>query len=692
MADTSSLDTPSVDAYVSSLIASGVVEEGAFYAWTTPSGEVYYGPNPRPSRIVAPRTGRTPVDPLPTDIEPPDITNVEQIIRQNISDIYERHPGSDPGSEIGDAKGSAIGYGKGADFQLSEDANAANIAQALIDDNINNWILDKFDINIAETLGFKEGSVSYDLANAVQKGVAIISAMTSPITGLFSLSIGAMSRAASEDIMSHVGSMAMSDDPNVSMMLSQAIANLPNEDLNDLSDRAAKSYESVLDSMLAPNLTNEEMISLAPTMRGQKALMERVNNERQGTSGLTADVTADDLGLPGLDNPGATMADPNLDLVYDINGKISGMISDTIIGGAAYKSGKGIEDYIAGRVVSGKSSKGQALIAAVQKGKAEEDPFKRGTSPPLVDDPRPGVSPRLGQPAPAPPDWSPPSTATEDPLELSDEDWYAAEEGKERADKIAEEAKGTESQIDLSDYGEGYEGYDEDPSSYFHEGGLINKNNAWMGGEDSTDHDYQPLADARPVLDEGGMVKKPSYQAGGKVKPQQNPYTAFQNKANQQTKQMMQPKQPPGQRPQPMTGQPRQPSAKGAPQAPGSNNVNITAKKGEFIIPVDVVKIKGTEFFEKAISGARKSHFESTGRRNAQKKQRSAKTISRFDPNAPKSRRNPVGLPKIAGATPTPGTPPVRPKVKRPVPGQRPTSPVSHPNTGGPPLRQPILS
>ena len=124
----SSLDVPSIDAYVSSLIASGAVEEGQFYKWTTPSGEEYYGPNPRRPRIVTPRTQRTPVDPLP-QVEESDESEVTKTVRQITHDVEDSTYGdSDSGIEAGRTLGVIDEFGN---FTFNAGEGPATLASTL---------------------------------------------------------------------------------------------------------------------------------------------------------------------------------------------------------------------------------------------------------------------------------------------------------------------------------------------------------------------------------------------------------------------------------------------------------------------------------------------------------------------------------------------------------------------------------
>jgi hypothetical protein len=662
----SSIDVPSIDAYVSSLIASGAVTEGQFYKWTTPSGEVYYGPNPRRQRTTIPRTQ---LDPLPGPITQDQVTEVENLVRQLqvINQRVEGYGDAEPGA-IGNVVGlDPIGFVIDGEFRLSEDTSPASILEGMVNALDNKSIADF--VNQVGLWGF----VISPSATIAGKALAALNADQIGILA------DAMNQSEEVAAMANTALDAMSNDQL-------------NATINSWSEVYTNAYEMAVEAtgleFDATSKTDMVAFEQRDDISQVESMMWAINAAVQVRDGTER---ANRIG-DGSNPDGA--AGPNDGVSQgELNSMGLGHLSASRQGG--WHRTDNMKGFMAGGVTN------ENFPGAVAYPGPPWDPGTPFDNPEDQTYNYPGTD-LSGETGPE--GAIGPMGGVEDypeGFEIDDDVTGPTVETTAAMEDIGTKNGDGEN----GDYSmEGYGGWDEGAggASYFHEGGLINKNNAWMGGEDSTGHNYKPLADVRPMLDEGGMVKKPSYQAGGKVKPLISPYAAFQNRANQQTRQMMQPKQLPGQRPQPMAGQPRQPSAKGAqprqPSAKGvpqaGSNVDITAKKGEFIIPVDVVKIKGTEFFEKAISGARKTHFEATGRRNVQKQKRVSKNISRFDPNAPKSRRNPFGLPKIAGATPSPGTPPVKPKVRRPVPGVRPTSPVTQQpiNRGSQQLRQPILS
>jgi hypothetical protein len=687
----SSMDTPSIDAYVSSLIASGAVEEGQFYKWTTPSGEEYYGPNPRRPRIVAPRTQRTPVDPLPR-VEQPDTTEVQQIVQRSLAE--------EDSAQYGDPDAGA-----GTDRYHFETAH--NIALAMINDGITQDILDGAGIDLKGLINPEENPVMAKIVGLVSDVLNL------GLKGIAGIAIGEVHSMAHTDQMNTLATMM--DSPAGIELVADALASLDRgtgdtKQLEKFEADLQEVIEEIEGEIKADENTNTIDIGKSNKLSRLYDIKYQASAQRRDAPlglGLGAASRVTKIYRPRVyksgfgPGPGPEGGLSQLDLdAIGLGHLNAGMGRDQ--GGWKYNANTG-------RLENPEFPGGSVILTENQKENVAKEQRKAVTSLYPGGERYGGTLGHRADPGTDLGHWAaqqlqdqPTHTVDRDgnPIgEVIDSGFEGVTVSGEELSAPSIEIGGIEDySLDPGAFGhdaasaEGAPSADAAVDSWYHEGGLINKNSELMGGEDSTDHDYQPLTDARPMFDEGGMVKKPSYQAGGKVKPQQSPYAAFQNRANQQTRQMMQPKQQPGQRPQPMTGQPRTPAAKGAPQA--GSDVDITAKKGEFIIPVDVVKIKGTEFFEKAISGARKTHFEATGRRNVQKQKRISKNVSRFNPNAPKSRRNPFGLPKIAGTTPSPGTPPAKqPKAKRPVPGVRPTSPVSQqPGNMGGPLRQPVLS
>ena len=634
MADTSSLDVPSIDAYVSSLIASGAVEEGQFYAWTTPSGEVYYGPSPRRQRVTVPRTQQD-IDPLPDVPTEEDVAAVTQLLRQLETEDFS-YGDSDPGQLGSEGANEPIGfYDAEGNFTLNPNATVIDTAIA-IENAISNAQLGKLlSIGKIET----QNETFNTVANKVLDLARVV---ISPAAA----ALGAGINYSANQLANDLGAALALEGTEAYNHAIAALDALTDENLA----HTANAYQNQLDA-IAKGPQDEKTNTLQTnTIRVQHAIFDMLNSTTS-------------LGQARVDRAEALARSSSIftkEQIKALDGANPYGAEGSLTSSALNALGYGHLDAKMG-------------FSPRAGGGMESVNFPGGYSVSLQDmlDPnsawnRSGTPTSETQDRPAKP---PVHHPVEDPIE--DPNPYDYRTANRKV------IRSSESDILGGDNQDGGEtGYTSDDATdvdsidydvgWLHEGGLI-----------SEQHN-QSLAAPRPM-----------FHSGGRVKQQPNPYAAFQQRANQQTKQMMRPaKQRPAAPGQSnMSRQPR--AAAGAPKAPG--NVNITAKKGEFIIPVDVVKIKGTEFFEKAIAGARKSHFEATGRRNAQKGQRMAKNISRFDPNAPKTRRNPMGLPKIAGATPSPGTPPVSRRPKRPVPGARPTSPVSKPDSGGP-LRQPILS
>lgn len=687
MADTSSLDVPSIDAYVSSLIASGAVEEGQFYAWTTPSGEVYYGPSPRRQRVTVPRTQQD-IDPLPDVPTEEDVAAVTQLLRQLETEDFS-YGDSDPGQLGSEGANEPIGfYDAEGNFTLNPNATVIDTAIA-IENAISN-------AQLGELLSIGKIETQNETFNTVaNKVLDLARVVISPAAA----ALGAGINYSANQLANDLGAALALEGTEAYNHAIAALDALTNENLA----HTANAYQNQLDA-IAKGPQDEKTSTLQTnTTRVQHAIFDMLNSTTS-------------LGQARVDRAEALARSSSIftkEQIKALDGAnpygAEGSLTSSALNALGYghldakmgfspRAGGGMESV---NFPGGYSVSLQDMLdpnsAWNRSGTPTSETETLQKPPASIPAPQPRWAP--GFPHRFPQGKQKPPTPIPEPLPggASERDWQYDDPDLSPQDPNSTDPGwdpgGPTPQTDTSTVDTTFDGgaeYDSDSMGWgtdydwsYHEGGLINKNSKLLGGEGNTTHNYKPLADAHPM-----------FHSGGQVKQQANPYAAFQQRANQQTKQMMQPakQQPaaPGQGnvpKQPAPGAPK--AAAGAPKASG--NVNITAKKGEFIIPVDVVKIKGTEFFEKAIAGARKSHFEATGRRNAQKGQRMAKNISRFDPNAPKTRRNPMGLPKIAGATPSPGTPPVSRRPKRPVPGARPTSPVSKPDSGGP-LRQPILS